>query len=176
MSDAPPTTSSGPTTAELVLVPVVRQVGVPLVLLDLMLAAGIITAFLWRPEMSEWWHIALAIVLVVVPAAATMAALRPARRMWKAATAAPAWALEETMSATLMRFKWAILVAAGLVVIGVLTRTMPALGLVALGVQAALANHLFAAMRWQTQDTRRLYNEAHLAAHPQGARAYWLPG
>lgn len=176
MSDAPPTTSSEPSTAELVLVPVLRQIGVPLVLLDLMLLAGIIAAFVWRPDLSTWWRIAIAVALVVIPAAATFPALRPARRMWKSAGPAPVWALRETMGATLMRFKWAILAAVVLIAVGVLTRTMPALGLVALGVQAVLANHLSRAMRWQRENQRHLYNEAHLAAHPQGARAYWMPG
>lgn len=160
----------------LVVVPVVRQVVVPSVIVAVLVAAGAVTAVLWTPALSPWWRTVAGALILVAPAALTHMALRPARRVWRSASPAPQWALEEATGTSIMRFRWTILVAIVVLASGVFTHTMPVVGLFALGVLVAMALHLAAAHRWQREHGRRLFVEAAVAASPQGARAYWRPG
>lgn len=157
------------------MVPVARQIALPTALLGAMAVAGVVAALVRRPDLSPWWRIAVAVALFLLPLAATAWALAPARKLWKSAAAAPMWATEETGTGTLMRFKWAIGITVVLIVAGVLTHTMPGLGLAALGSMAAFAHHLGRALGWQSANGRRLFNESAVAANPQVARAYWQP-
>ena len=157
------------------MVPVNRQIALPMALLGAMAAAGAVAAIVRHPDLSPWWRVAVAVALFVLPLAATAWALAPARTLWRSAAAAPMWATEETGAGTLARFKWAIGITVVLIVAGVLTHTMPGLGLAALASMAAFAHHLVKAVGWQSANGRRLFNESAVAANPQVARAYWQP-
>lgn len=151
------------TMTTLKVVPVKRQTSYPVVLLDVIIASGVIALVFDTPEMTPWWRIVVAVLLVVVPAAITMPALARIRKPWDSATPAPQWATVEPVAATIRRFIVPAIGGVILIAIGYFTRTLPALGLVALGLQAAFAHHLGRVMQWERDHDARLVYETGVA-------------